>query len=132
MVVLMAAITLLLSSCVGKVPSEFVGKWEGEAGPYQRVVVKIEKDGHYNITIFQSRERYDAINRGDVVMVNDNIIKLPSDYYDRASNANSYESDPCHALVSVYSSFFLRSDGAFSKSEAELNSPYCYLRKVSK
>ena len=123
---------LLFPSCGGKIPSEFAGEWEGLINPHQRIIVKIEKNGKYFLKIYQSQERYDALYEGECSIINDNLIKLPSDSYTKKFNSNSKDSDPAWSFVHAYTNFYLRRDGALSNSEEGLSTTNWYLHKTSK
>lgn len=112
-------------SCSSKFPSQFVGKWADQINRNQRVEITIKKNGEYKLKIIETNKRQDiAYYSGTVVKVNDEIIKLPSTSYMR-------DHDNVTTFVQVNSTFFLRSDGAFSRSEADLNRPYGYLVKLN-
>lgn len=125
-------IALLCHSCsdASRVPSEFIGKWECQINRYQKIELNISKDGKFKYTIYQSNERYDAIYEGDIVVVNENIIKLPSSQYTKRFNNNRRDSDPVWQFVTVNTTYFLRNDGAFSKTESGLDRPLCDLKKI--
>lgn len=109
------------SSNSSKVPSQFVGKWADQINRNQRVEISIKKNGDYNLKIIETNKRNDmASYSGSVVAVNEDVIKLPSTCYLHGD-----------AIVNVNSTFYLRSDGAFSRSEADLNRPYGYLVKLN-
>lgn len=132
MVAIMAIILTLLSSCGGKIPSEFAGEWEGYMAPHRRVVLKIQKNGNYTLTIYQNLERFDIESTGVAVVSNDDLIKLPSDSYRRRFNSNRWDSDPAWEFVDAYNILYLRSDGAISDSEDNLRNTKWHLHKTSK
>lgn len=123
--IVVIALTVILCGCSEKsnVPSQFIGHWSEQVNRNQRVEVSIEKNGDYKLKIIETNKKKEyALYTGKVITVNENIIKMPSTSY-------VHEQDKSTFLVSANSTFFLRSDGAFSKTEAGLDHPYGYLVK---
>ena len=119
--------SIVFCGCSGspKFPSQFVGKWADQINRNQRVEVSIEKNGEYKVKITQTNRQGDvSYYRGQVVKVNDDVIKLPSASYMHDANNQT-------AIVQAHSRFFLRSDGAFSNTEVGLERPYGYLVKLN-
>lgn len=128
---ILISLVAILTACKGKVPSEYVGDWEGQINPSQKIVLNISKDGKYELKIYQKRERYDAIYKGEVVIYEgDSFIKLPSTSYTREYNSNRRESDPFWSFVDAETDFYFDKSGALSKSPQGLINPYGYLHKI--
>lgn len=126
-VIVTIAITVIICGCSAKTnfPSQFIGKWADQINRNQRVEITIEKNGDYKLKVIETNKKSDyAVYSGKVVKVNDDIIKLPSTSY-------MHEHDNLTSFVHVNSTFFLRSDGAFSKTEVDLGRPYGYLVKFN-
>ena len=111
--VLSCFMLILLSSC-GK-SHQCLGNWEGSIGNSQFINLKVNSNGDYSLEIIQKRERYNVSYFGKWEKVADNIIALHSKASHRTPNENSRSDDPQVSIVYGNTTFYLQSDGAFSK-----------------
>lgn len=114
-------VVVLFSAC-GK-PHECIGEWEGDFSRISSVKLKVGKNGHYSLHIYD--RGVDKQFRGEWEKISDNTISLPSDCFSTENNNGGV------TIHNASNTFFLRSDGAFANSEPELNEPIGYLTKVS-
>ena len=128
--ILVSEVFILTSCNNSKLPKGFKGEWNGQLTKYESIELKIKDKDKFVLNDRVSNGRYDIQYKGVAVKVSDDVIKLTADqYYYFYNPKNRRPSDPTTKFGGCLTCFFLRSDGAFSKTENGLDNPMTYLSK---